>query len=144
MSFDGEDYEANRIIRQCLDIEEHCIDGSAVLQGCSCIQDRHLQALASAGEQYSAISQKDENKEFGRKVAVWADEALKTVYAFHQSTPNESKNYEAKAWSFYKALAANVRAIRTAFEANEKFPINDNASGHKIKCGCKGCPPCTS
>jgi hypothetical protein len=133
MSFDGEEYESNRIIRQLLDIEEHCVDGSAVKQGCSCIQDRHLQALASAAEQYAVISKKDSNKAFGRKVAEYADTRLKSVYAFHAKQPSEKESED-----FYAKMADEVRSIRLAFEGNSQFPN----FLHSVACGCKNCPPC--
>ena len=141
MAFDGETYEANRIIRQLLDIEEHCTDGSAVNQGCTCIQDRHLQALASAGQQYAEIAKKAQNKEFGRKVASWSDFTLKTVYDFHQQHPNDTKGYRNDAEEFYQALSDHCRSIRLAFEANEQFPEKPQKL-HTVTCGCKGCPPC--
>lgn len=139
--FDGADYEAKRIAKHCLDIEEHCLDGSAVLEGCSCIQERHFLGLESAGEQFSSIATSDKDKKFGRETAVYSAERLQTVYKFHSDTPNDSAQYETKAWEFYKILAEEVRAIRKALIANEAFPA---FKSHKIKCGCKGCPPCNS
>jgi hypothetical protein len=136
--FDGETYESNRIIQQLIDIEEHCLDGSAVLQGCSCIQDRHLQGLTSAAKQYGSIAVKQENRQFGADLAVYAETRLKTVYDFHQKHTNEDTK---AAWSFYLDLAKEVRAIRKAFDANEPFPKTFSTK-HTIKCGCKGCPPC--
>ncbi len=139
MSFDGEEYEKNRIIRQLLDIEGHATDGSAVLEGCSCIQDRHVQTLASAANQYGVIASKAENKEFGRQTSVYAEELLKKVYAFHAANASSSKDYTEKAWQFYGRIADEVREIRLAFEkVNSLFPIFE----HALACGCKNCPPC--
>ena len=140
MSFDGEEYEGKRICKHCLDIEEHCLDGSAVLEGCSCIQERHFLGLESAGEQYSSIATKPENKLFGRETAIYAQTRLKTVYAFHSANPNHQKDYEIKAWVFYRQLADEVRAIRKNFLANDPFPSFNGK--HELKCGCIGCPPC--
>lgn len=141
--FDGEEYETNRIIQQLLDIEEHCMDGSAVNQGCSCIQDRHLQALTSAAKQYGAIATKQENRQFGADLAVYAETRLKEVYAFHQTHDNSDKK---AAWAFYLNLAQEVRTIRKSFDANEPFPTSfkQKIDNHTVKCGCKGCKPCSA
>lgn len=138
MSFDGETYESNRIVQQLIDIEEHCVDGSAVEAGCTCIQDRHLQALTSAAKQYGSISKKQENRQFGADLATWTEKRLKSVYDFHQKTANTDKK---ALWAFYLQLAKEVRKIRLDFEANKPFPTSFNDE-HAVRCGCKGCPPC--
>ena len=77
--FDGHDYTEESVLEELSLIERHARDGSAILGGCSCIEEKHLLTLAGLSSEMPTLSKDQNEKEYYANLAEWARNKRKEI-----------------------------------------------------------------